>query len=247
MHKKASLCEPARQSGCVLMLPVAAKRRVGCQKRHSLESARPLIPSCSISVELRAARAPMNLADQLKGNACGLSPAALPPWRSSGGFGHRIDSFGRSAPNFAAAFRSATKLSARFPSPAAGVRWTFCDEIASRRRARSAARVHPASSSSCAHRARRRTRAAPLRTERPCASSLATSWVEQRHLRSMELAAKPQAHPSWLPSAALHPWRSPGGFGHHIDSFGCSAPNFAAAFRSATKLSARFPSPAAGV
>ena len=122
MHKKASLCEPARQSGCVLMLPVAAKRRVGCQKRHSLESARPLIPSCSISVELRAARAPMNLADQLKGNACGLSSAALHPWRSSGGFGHHIDSFGRSAPNFAAAFRSATKLSARFPSPAAGVR-----------------------------------------------------------------------------------------------------------------------------
>ena len=39
MHKKASFREPARQSGCVLMLPIAAGRRVGCRKRHSLESA----------------------------------------------------------------------------------------------------------------------------------------------------------------------------------------------------------------
>ena len=50
MHKKASFREPARQSGRVLMLPIAAGRRVGCRKRHSLESARPLSPSCSISV-----------------------------------------------------------------------------------------------------------------------------------------------------------------------------------------------------
>ena len=39
MHKKASFREPARQSGCVLMLPIAAGCRVGCRKRHSLESA----------------------------------------------------------------------------------------------------------------------------------------------------------------------------------------------------------------
>ena len=39
MRKKASFREPARQSGCVLMLPIAAGRRVGCRKRHSLESA----------------------------------------------------------------------------------------------------------------------------------------------------------------------------------------------------------------
>ena len=122
MRKEASFCEPARQSGCVLMLPVAAGRRVGCRKRHSLESARPLSPSCSISVGQRATRAPMNLADQLQGDACGLSPEALHPRHTSGGFGHPTDSFGRSAPNLSAASRSATKLSARFPSPAAGVR-----------------------------------------------------------------------------------------------------------------------------
>ena len=49
MHKKASFREPARQSGCVLVLPIAAGRRVGCRKRHSLESA----PTQPVSLHLR--------------------------------------------------------------------------------------------------------------------------------------------------------------------------------------------------
>ena len=55
----------------------------------------------------------------------------------------------------------------------------------------------------------------------------------------MKLADE-QTKSSCLPSAALHPWHSSGGFGYPSDSFGRSAPILNAASRSAAKLSACF-------
>ena len=55
-------------------------------------------------------------------------------------------------------------------------------------------------------------------------------------LHQMELADKQHAKPSRLPSAALHPWRSPSGFRHPIDIFGRCVPILAAASRSLAGL-----------
>ena len=55
-------------------------------------------------------------------------------------------------------------------------------------------------------------------------------------LHQMKLADKQHAKPSRLPSAALHPWRSPSGFRHPIDSFGRCVPILVAASRSLAGL-----------